>query len=144
MDQGSMFHNLKYLQQHWTHFFMAPHARRATLLPFLYPRAHRPSRRLFSTCRTLRAGEMSTMIPREKPQRSMQVMMKEDPGASLPMDLGLIEGIFCHHVASWPSFRQTLEDPRHLLTPLVRRNLHHAHGPTETVPLLRAAPTMAA
>lgn len=71
---------------------MATHARCATLLPFLYPGARRPCRRLFSTCSNLRAGEMALIAPRERPQRSMQVMMKQDPGANLPMDLGLLEG----------------------------------------------------
>lgn len=32
------------------------------------------------------------MMPRDKPQRSMQVLKKQDAGASLPMDLGLLEG----------------------------------------------------
>ncbi|KAI4264601.1 MAG: hypothetical protein L6R42_000306 [Xanthoria sp. 1 TBL-2021] len=37
---------------------------------------------------------MALIAPRERPQRSMQVMMKQDPGANLPMDLGLLEGTF--------------------------------------------------
>ncbi|KAL9042391.1 MAG: hypothetical protein Q9180_000639 [Flavoplaca navasiana] len=37
---------------------------------------------------------MSSIAPREKPQKSMQVMLKQDPGGSLPMDLGLLEGTF--------------------------------------------------
>ncbi|KAI4284141.1 MAG: hypothetical protein L6R38_001639 [Xanthoria sp. 2 TBL-2021] len=37
---------------------------------------------------------MASIAPRERPQRSMQVMIKQDPGASLPMDLGLLEGTF--------------------------------------------------
>ncbi|KAL8994919.1 MAG: hypothetical protein Q9169_005256 [Polycauliona sp. 2 TL-2023] len=37
---------------------------------------------------------MSSVTPRGRPERSMQVMMKQDPGANLPMDLGLIEGTF--------------------------------------------------
>ena len=74
------------------HFLMVTQARWATLLPFLYPAARRSSPRLFSTCRKLQAGDMSSIAPREKPQKSMQVMLKQDPGGSLPMDLGLLEG----------------------------------------------------
>ena len=81
------------IERRSAHFPMITQARWATLLPFLYPAAHRSPPRLFSTCRKLQGGDMSSIVPREKPQKSMQVMMKQDPGGSLPKDLGLLEGV---------------------------------------------------
>lgn len=63
-------------------------------------------------------------------------MIKQDPGASLPMDLGLLEGETPHF-----SSRQTKVRAD---TDALRRDLHHANRPTDTVHLLRATPTMAA
>lgn len=71
-----------------------------TLLPFLYPQPCCRGTRLFSTSVTFRsrpggagAGSGQRFLgPRAKPQKSMQVLMKENDGSRMPMDLGLLEG----------------------------------------------------
>ncbi|KAL8807367.1 MAG: hypothetical protein Q9182_000706 [Xanthomendoza sp. 2 TL-2023] len=56
---------------------------------------HLKCSRLFSTCRGLQApGEKNFVAAHEKPQKSMKLLMKQDAGVNLPMDLGLLEGTF--------------------------------------------------
>lgn len=64
------------------------------VLPFLYHPLCRTYTRQFSTSRLLL--KLSVVAPREKPQKSFKVLMKQQEqgdGDNLPNDLGLLEGI---------------------------------------------------
>lgn len=73
---------------------MASQSRWTTALPFLYPQRCRQGAHLFSTstkrCKGPRGSH--SVDRREKPQKSMQVLLKQDNGSSIPKDIGLLEG----------------------------------------------------
>lgn len=75
---------------------MASLSRWTTALPFLYPQRCHQGARLFSTSTNLWRGQVSRgshlVHPREKAQKSMQVLLKQDNGSSIPKDIGILEG----------------------------------------------------